>query len=75
VGNLGVYGRTILKWVLKKTGVRCALDLCSSLAGCCEPGNEPFGSIKDGKLLGYLSDCFSRWICSVGLVVTERLDQ
>jgi hypothetical protein len=25
------------------------------MAGSCEHGNEPSGSIKDGKFLGYLS--------------------
>jgi hypothetical protein len=27
------------------------------VAGSCEDGNEPSGSIKGGEFLGYLSDC------------------
>jgi hypothetical protein len=27
------------------------------VAGCCEHGNEPSGSIKGGELLDQLSDC------------------
>jgi hypothetical protein len=26
------------------------------VAGCCEHGNEPFGAIRGGKLLDYLSN-------------------
>ena len=27
------------------------------MAGCCECGNEPSGSIKDGEFLDWLRDC------------------
>jgi hypothetical protein len=27
------------------------------VADCCERGNEPLGSIKDGEFLDWLSDC------------------
>jgi hypothetical protein len=39
------------------------------MAGCCEDGDEPFGSIKCGA---FLASCgtvnFSRILCSVELV-------
>jgi hypothetical protein len=39
----------------------CGMVTCVSgqgpLAGACEYGNETSGSIKDGELLGYLSNC------------------
>jgi hypothetical protein len=40
---------------------RCELDASGSgqgpVAGCCEHGNEPSGSIKGGEFLDSLSDC------------------
>jgi hypothetical protein len=27
------------------------------VAGCCEHGNEPSGSIKGGEFVDYLDDC------------------
>jgi len=27
------------------------------VAGSCKHGNEPWGSVKGGKFLDYLSDC------------------
>jgi len=48
--DLGVYGRIILKWVLKKKVGGPRLDLSVSEEGqvvvFCEYGNEPSGSIK-----------------------------
>jgi hypothetical protein len=42
----------------------CGLDLSGSvwcpMAGCCERGNEPSGSIKSGKFLDYLNE-FAPW--------------
>jgi hypothetical protein len=39
----------------------CGLDSSGSgygpVAGCCENGNEPSGSIKGGEFLDSLSDC------------------
>jgi hypothetical protein len=43
---------------------RCALNSSSSeqgpVAGCCERGNEPSGSIDGAEIHDYLSDIFSR---------------
>jgi len=40
---------------------RCGLDTSGSglgpVAGCCEHGNEPSGSVKGGELLDWLRDC------------------
>jgi hypothetical protein len=50
---LGVDGRIILKWILRKEDRRVWSGLfCSGykpLAGCCEHGTEPSGSIKMGN--------------------------
>jgi len=49
--DLGIDGRTILKWILKETGwkdvewVNVVQD-SFEVAGCCECGNEPSGSIQ-----------------------------
>ena len=46
----GVYERIILKWILEKWDRRRGPDRSDSgqghVAGCCECGNEPSGSIK-----------------------------
>jgi len=45
LGDLGIDGRTILKWILKETGwkdvewINVVQD--DKVAGCCECGNEP----------------------------------
>jgi hypothetical protein len=45
------------------------------VAGCCEHGNEPSGSIKGGNLLDYLSDYkllkkyYAPWSWLVGWLV------
>jgi hypothetical protein len=40
----------------------CGVDSSDSgqgrVAGCCEHGNEPSGSVKGGVFLDYLSDCW-----------------
>jgi hypothetical protein len=50
--ELGVDGRAILKWILKKRGGKHGPDLSGSgwgqVAGACECGNEPSGSVKRG---------------------------
>jgi hypothetical protein len=46
--------------VKKYGGGRCGLDSSDSeygpVAGTCEHGNKPSGSIKDGEFLDYLID-------------------
>jgi hypothetical protein len=54
--DVGVYGKIILEWILGKWGGgRCGLDSSGSgyvaVAGCCEHGNKPSGSIKGGEFL------------------------
>jgi hypothetical protein len=48
----GVYGRIILKWIFKKWdgGARTEL-IWLKVAGSCECGNEPSGSIKCREFL------------------------
>jgi hypothetical protein len=49
VGGLRIDGRIILKWILKKYGVRMWTGFVSRygpMAGFCEHGNEPSGSVK-----------------------------
>jgi hypothetical protein len=45
-GDVGIDGRIILKWNLKKYGSRWG-----PMAGCCENGKERFGSINGGEIL------------------------
>jgi hypothetical protein len=58
--NIGVDGRTILKYILKKWVLLCGLDPLGAgkypVEGCCEHGNEHSVSIKDVKFSYYLSD-------------------
>ena len=55
LGDPGVDGRIILRWIFRKWDVGYGLDQagsgCGQVAGCCESGNEPFGSIKEGNFL------------------------
>ena len=55
LGNLGVDGRIILRWIFRKRGRNYGLDRAGSgwgqVAGICECGNEPLGSIKCGEFL------------------------
>jgi hypothetical protein len=52
VGDPGVDGRIILKWILKKWDGVAWTGLSwlriGKVAGCCERANEPPGSIKCG---------------------------
>jgi hypothetical protein len=47
--------RIILEWILRKKEGSCGLDVSvkgeGQVAGCCEYGNEPSGSIKGRELL------------------------
>ena len=47
-GDPGADGRIILRWIFGKWDVRdwIELDKDRQVAGTCERGNEPFGSIK-----------------------------
>jgi hypothetical protein len=57
-GDPGVDGRIILRWFFRKWDVGYGLDWAGSgsrqVAGPCECGNEPSGSIKCGKFLDWL---------------------
>jgi hypothetical protein len=48
-------GRIILEWILGKYGGKvwsgCILLRIGTTGGCCEYGNEPWGSIKGGEFL------------------------
>ena len=54
-GDPGVDGRIILGWIFGKWDRGHRLDLSGSgegqVAGCCEYGNKPSGSIKYGEFL------------------------
>ena len=55
----GVDGRVVLRWIFKKwVGWGHGLDRADSrygqVAGTCECGNEPLGSIKCGEFLDLL---------------------
>jgi hypothetical protein len=51
--ELGVNGRIILEWILKKSVGRVWTGFIwlkiGAVAGRCEHGNEPLGSIKGGE--------------------------
>jgi len=54
LADLGVHWRIMLEWILDR--VRgCGLEVFglgqAAVAGCCEHGNEPSGSIKGGEFL------------------------
>jgi len=56
MGDPGVDGRIILRWIFGKWDVGHGLDRAGSgqgqVAGSCECGNEPSGSVKCGEFLG-----------------------
>jgi hypothetical protein len=60
MGDLGIDVSIILKFVIN---MACGWELNSSgsrhwsVAGSCEHGNEPSGSIKGTEFLDQLSDC------------------
>jgi hypothetical protein len=50
LGDLGVDGRIILKWIFKKWDrLVCSGSEQGQVAGSCECGNEPSVSIKCGQ--------------------------
>ena len=55
LGDPGVDGSIVLRLIFRKWDVGNGLDRCGSgqglLAGTCECGNEPLGSINCGKFL------------------------
>jgi hypothetical protein len=57
-GDPGVDGRIILRWIFRKWDVGYGPDWagsgCRQVAGNCECGNEPSGSIKCEEFLDYL---------------------
>jgi hypothetical protein len=50
----GVDGRIILKWIFEKWDRGHRLE---QMAGCCECGNEPSGSIKCGEFHDSMRNC------------------
>jgi hypothetical protein len=58
-GRPGVDGSIILKWIFKKwDGGMNWIELSQGqVAGCCECGNEPSGSIKCGEFVDWLRNC------------------
>jgi hypothetical protein len=53
--DLGVDGKTISEWILGNNVTRCGLDSSvlgqEPVAGSCEHGNEPSGSVRTGNFL------------------------
>jgi len=51
--NLGVDGKVILGWILRKYGRKVWTGFIwfriGPVVGCCEHGNEPSGSTKGGE--------------------------
>jgi hypothetical protein len=58
LGDLGIDGRIRLKFILNKLGKRTLTGFIwlRIVAGSCEHGNEPSGSIKGKEFLDQLSD-------------------
>ena len=56
--DTGVDEKIILRWIFRKWDVGYGLDQSGSgwekVAGTCENGNEPFGSIKSREFLDWL---------------------
>ena len=55
LGDPGVDGRIILRWIVRKWDAGYGLDRTGTgegqVAGTCECGDEPWGSIKCGEFL------------------------
>ena len=49
--DLGVGGRIVLKWIFRKWDGEAWTGFLWQVAGACECGNEPSGSIKCGEFL------------------------
>jgi len=58
LGDPGVDGSTILRWIFRKWDVRVGTGSSwlriGTVADTCECGNEPSGSIECGEFLDYL---------------------
>jgi len=58
LGDPGIDGRIILRWIFRKWDMGYGLDQAGSghgqVVGICECGNEPSGSIKCGEFLDEL---------------------
>jgi len=51
LGDPGVDGRIIVRWIFRKWDMARAGSGYGQVAGTCECGNEPSGSIKWGNFL------------------------
>jgi hypothetical protein len=58
LGDTGIDGKIIIRWIFRNWDVEYGLDRAGSgegqVAGCCECGNEPSGTIKCGEFLDWL---------------------
>jgi len=54
LGDPGVDGRIILRWIFRKWDVRVWTESSWLRIGTWECGNEPSGSVKCGEFLDYL---------------------
>jgi len=73
LGNLGIDGRIILKWIFKKSDEESWTGMLwygwEQVPGACECGNEPSGFIKWGEFLWLHADLLaSQGRCSRQLV-------